>query len=139
MAYKFMKNHLQVFPEDVSNIICRYIGPNPRWVKFWKDDSIREIKYIISDRIFRFKRTRTEVNFINSVKIILNEYIQYRKFDTLQRRILIAYKDYILYDIEYPENYEKPTSYSVNKIKYIEETYKMRSYAIIHGYIDSAL
>jgi hypothetical protein len=135
MAYQFMKKHLQVLPEEISNIICRYLDPNPRWVKFWKDDSVKTLKYIISDRIFKFQRNTTEISFINSVKIILNESIDCRKFDMLQRRILMIYKDYILEHIEYPIN-NKFNLYSVNTLKYIEETYEMRSYAIRNGYRD---
>lgn len=160
-----MKTDLQIFPNDVSNIICRYLDPNPRWVKYWKDDNIKEIKEIIDGRLYDYEPLEFYPDFSydfhnhyenhNIINCVMYDvfYILYHTFPSPNYRnyrrgfykheanncfivMLLATNKNPEYDYYDTLHYKK---YDKHKLELLEELYKMRSYAIKNGYKSTIL
>jgi hypothetical protein len=99
MAYKFIKNATLPFPKVINNIIYRYLDPNPKWVKYWKDENIKEIKEIFNRKLY----TLTTIcdNDATILQIITDLYYIYdRKYKRGLYKYEIEYMPNLRRDIE---------------------------------------
>lgn len=140
-----MKNHPMLFPKFASDIICQYLEPNPRWAKYWRDDNILELNEIITNEREYDSITDMEINDTNMFSKYERHYdIQEDQKDASaprnspgNKRGMFEHKEvHMYYILKFTIKEYLYKHYSIGKLRRMEELYKMRAYAIKHGYND---